>query len=84
MTIREALTFDDVLLVPAASDSCRDRSTRARDLTQHRRVRHPANFRRNGYGHRGWPCHRHGAGRRHGRHSPQPLASRNRPSRSAG
>ena len=68
--VQEALTFDDVLLVPAYSDVLPrevDLSTR---LTRGIRPQPPVRLRRDGHGHRGPPRDHDRAGRRH-RHHPQ-------------
>ena len=65
MELREALTFDDVLLVPGASDvlpAAADTRTR---LTRDDRAQHPADQRRDGHRDRGADGDRHGAGGRH-------------------
>ena len=67
------LTFDDVLLVPAASNvlpAIVDTST-PRDQAISLAI--PTPLRRHGYRHRGPHGHCAGAGGRHRRHPPQPL-----------
>ena len=62
--IPEALTFDDVLLVPQKSEvlpSEVDISTR---LTRNITLQRPHRLRGHGHGHRGAPGHRHGPGGR--------------------
>ena len=69
-----ALTFDDVLLVPAAS---RDPPQPGRRLNPRHALdlaQDPRHLLRHGHGDGGAPRHRHGAGRRHRRHPPQPRA----------
>ena len=67
---QKALTFDDVLLLPAHSNVLpRDVSLRTR-LTRNITPEHSAGVRRDGHRDRGAPGHRPGAGGRH-RHHPQ-------------
>ena len=69
-----ALTFDDVLLVPAAERDpaqCRRRAHPGHALHL---PQHPHPFLRHGHRDRGPPRHRHGAGGRRRRHPPQPGA----------
>ncbi|VFT47415.1 inosine 5'-monophosphate dehydrogenase [Pseudomonas aeruginosa] len=67
---QEALTFDDVLLIPGYSEVLpKDVSLKNSPDPRHR-TEHPAGIRRDGYRDRSPPGHRHGPGRRH-RHHPQ-------------
>ena len=66
-----ALTFDDVLIRPGPSDVLPNEvrcwlARHPNDLREH-----PDPVLGHGHGHRGPARHRHGAGRRHRRHSPQ-------------
>ena len=73
--VQKALTFDDVLLVPAHSRVLpREVSLKTR-LTRKHRPEHPARVRRHGHGDRGAPGDRHRAGRRH-RHRAQEHVAR--------
>ena len=76
--IREGLTFDDVLLVPGASEVLPRRSTCApahpRDPAQH-----PAGLRRDGHRHRARDRHLPGAERRHRHHPQEPVDRARRP-----
>ena len=69
--VKESLTFDDLLLVPAASNVLpRDVDT-ATLLTQKYRSEHSDCISSDGYSYRISHGHLHGAGRRHRHHSPQ-------------
>ena len=71
MEIRQALTFDDVMLVPAAS-AIMPVETDTRSPTDARdRARDPAGLGGNGHGNRKRARDRDGAGRRNRRHPPQ-------------
>ena len=63
MEIREALTFDDVLLKPAASSVLPAQAETRSRLTRRHRARNPAAFRRHGHGDRGAAGDRPGPGR---------------------
>ncbi len=72
--VRKALTFDDVLLVPAHSEVL-PREVASRPASPAGSPQHPARVRGHGHGHRGAPRHRHGPGGRH-RHPPQEPGAR--------
>ena len=68
---RKALTFDDVLLVPAPFPGRpQRRQPRSTRLTREHHAQHPADVRRDGHGHRSPPRDCDRPGRRH-RHRPQ-------------
>ncbi len=67
LPVSEALTFDDVLLVPAYSDVVPAHVSTQTRLTQHHHPQHAADVRRHGHRDRVAPGHRHGAAGRHGR-----------------
>ena len=75
MEIRQALTFDDVMLVPAASGILPGRHRHRYPAHPRNQPRHPADVGGDGHGDRGAPGDRHGAGRRHRRHPPATCRS---------
>ena len=72
MELREALTFDDVLLVPGASDVLPGHGRHPDPADRDDRAQHPADQRGDGHGDRGADGDRHGAGGRHRGDPPQP------------
>ena len=68
--LQEALTFDDVLLVPAYSDVLAAGCGAQDPANPPHQPQHPIDLRRHGFGHRGAARDQHGPGRRH-RHHPQ-------------
>ena len=75
-TLREALTFDDVLLKPGLSDVLPSEADIRSRITRGDRAQHPDHRLRHGHRHRGQDGDRHGAGRRHRRHPPQSRTRR--------
>ena len=69
-----ALTFDDVLLAPRAVRRAAGRGRRQLAGDARDRRQDPRHLLGHGHGDRGPARHRHGAGRRHRRHPPQPDA----------
>ena len=68
------LTYDDVLLLPGASDMCCPTQVDTSSLHLAERAgEHPAAVRRHGQGHRGPHGHRHGPPGRRRRAAPQPV-----------
>ena len=83
MEIRQALTFDDVMLVPAASGDHARRDGYPHPPHPRDRARHPAGLGGDGHGDRKRARDRDGAGRRDRRHPPQHGESSSRPTKSA-
>ena len=73
---KEGLTFDDVLLVPAASSRAAERRLDAHAADARDRARDPDRLGRDGHGHRGAARDRARARRRHRDRPPQPLDRR--------
>ena len=84
----EALTFDDVLLVPAYSEVVPAQVSTQTQLTQRIPLNTPLLSRRHGHGDRVAPGHRHGPAGRHRHRPPQshhrPAGGRNRQGQALG
>ena len=72
----EALTFDDVVVVPGYSETLPDAVDTTRALRRRHRTRRAAGVGRDGQGHRGTHGRRHGPPRRHRRDPPQHVDRR--------